>query len=78
MAWLLAGLRTLFMYGGTAAIGWGVSDYFNETKKAEQMQGITKPTPQGWFAQNWKYMLYILLIVWAIVMAAKFIAKKLF
>lgn len=52
-------LSRVLQFGGTLATGWAVSDWFNESKKAEQ-QGIEKPKFDGWFKSIIKPFLLIL------------------
>lgn len=73
---ILRVLVPIINYGGTAAAGWAFSDYFNESKRAEQAGG-QQPTPKGWFERNWKYFIAIILIVGLIALLFKWLAKKL-
>jgi len=73
---LLRVLVPVLNYGGTAAAGWALGDYFNETKKAEAAQG-TAPTPKSWFQRNWGYFIVIIAIVGALALIFKWVAKKL-
>jgi len=73
---LLAFIRGLITYGGTAATGWAVSDWFNESKKAEQANGQA-PEVKSWLQKNWIYFALIMLITGAVVMGFKWIVSKL-
>lgn len=73
---VLRALSAIVSYGGTAAAGWAFSDYFNESKKAEQAGGDA-PTPKSWFARNWGYFVVIIAIVGVLGLILQWVGKKL-
>lgn len=60
-----------FKYG---SLGWMVSDYFNESKKAEQVAATTgQPKPEPWsiagsiLGANWKNYLLVTVVIAGII-----------
>ena len=69
-------LARILQIGGTVAGGWAISDWFNETKRAEQL-GTEKPQIKTWFSGILKPFLFILAVAGVVIYVFnQFFTKK--